>query len=73
MGSWQTRPGLPEEERDRHKAEARRWYDQAVKQIDGVALSGRDPTDQAIRAFRAEAAESVGSRRETEVSRKSRS
>ena len=27
---------LPEPERDRHKAEARRWYDQAVKQIDSL-------------------------------------
>ena len=28
---------LPEQERDRHKTEARRWYDQAVKQIDSRA------------------------------------
>jgi tetratricopeptide (TPR) repeat protein len=47
---------LPEEERARHQAEARRWYDQAVEQIDRLGAKG-DSLVQAIRAFRAEAAE----------------
>jgi eukaryotic-like serine/threonine-protein kinase len=50
---------LPEQERDRHKMEARRWYDQAVKQVDSRGAS-RDWVAQEIRAFRAEAAELLG-------------
>ena len=50
---------LPEQERDRHKTEARRWYDQAVKQIDGRAW-GENSLDQAVRAFLAEADELLG-------------
>jgi hypothetical protein len=50
---------LPEPERARHKAEARRWYDQAVKQIDGLGTGG-DSVTQASRAFRGEAAELLG-------------
>ena len=34
---------LPEQERDRHKTEARRWYDQAVKQIDSAVARGETP------------------------------
>ncbi len=50
---------LTEQERARHKTEARRWYNQAVKQIDsGVAVG--DPLGRAIRAFRTEAAELLG-------------
>ncbi len=47
---------LPEQERDRHNTEARRLYDQAVKQIDGRAW-GENPLDQAVQAFLAEADE----------------
>jgi serine/threonine protein kinase/Flp pilus assembly protein TadD len=47
---------LSEQERDRHKTEARRWYDLAVKQIDGHP-GLNDGVGRAIRAFRAEAAE----------------
>jgi len=54
-GKLATEKELPEQERDRHKTEARRWYDQAVKQIDS-GVAGGDPVGQAIRAFRAEAA-----------------
>jgi eukaryotic-like serine/threonine-protein kinase len=50
---------LPEQERDRHKAEARRWYDEAVKQINNWGPGG-NPIVQATRAFRAEAAELLG-------------
>lgn len=50
---------LPESERARHKAEARRWYDQAVKQIDSWGARG-DGFAEAIRAFRREAAELLG-------------
>jgi eukaryotic-like serine/threonine-protein kinase len=50
---------LPEQERDWHKTEARRWYDQATKQISSEAVEG-DPVAQAIRAFRVEAAELLG-------------
>jgi tetratricopeptide (TPR) repeat protein/tRNA A-37 threonylcarbamoyl transferase component Bud32 len=50
---------LPDQERTRHKAEARRRYDQAVKQLDHWSL-GSDPWAQAIRSFRAEAAELLG-------------
>lgn len=50
---------LPEEERARHKAEARRRYDQSVKQIDSWGAGG-DAVQQAIRAFRTEAAGLLG-------------
>src|SRR5262249_2531102 len=54
---------LPEQERARHKAEARRWYDQAVKQIN-IWRPGGNPIVQATRAFRAEAAELLGIKEE---------
>jgi superkiller protein 3 len=47
---------LPEKERAQHKAEARRWYAEAVKQIDTWG-SGGGSVIQATRVFRAEAAE----------------
>ena len=50
---------LPEEKRAQHRSEARRWYDQAVKQID-TWDHGSDPTWQAIRAFRVQADELIG-------------
>jgi hypothetical protein len=50
---------LPEPERARHKAEARGWYDQAVKQIDTWGPGGNSLV-QATRAFRVEAAELLG-------------
>src|SRR4029079_18022596 len=34
-GKRENEKELPEQERTRHKAEARRWYDQAVKSLDG--------------------------------------
>ena len=49
---------LPEQERDRHKTEARRWYDQAVNQIDSrarVEIPWAKPS-----SFRAEATELLG-------------
>jgi tetratricopeptide (TPR) repeat protein len=51
---------LPEPERARHKAEARRWYDQAVKQMINSWGPGGNSVVQASRAFRAEAAELLG-------------
>jgi hypothetical protein len=53
-GKLANQKDLPEPERARHRADARSWYDQAVKQIDG----NRDQNEimQPIRAFRAEAA-----------------
>jgi hypothetical protein len=50
---------LSEQERTRHKAEARRWYDEAVKQINTWGPGGNSKM-QATRAFRAEAAELLG-------------
>ncbi len=52
---------LPEQEQARHQADARRWYDQSVKQI-GSRWSARPSSafDQAIWDFRAEAAELLG-------------
>jgi tetratricopeptide (TPR) repeat protein len=50
---------LPEQERTRHKAEARRWYDEAVKQINAWGPGGNSIME-ATRAFRAEAAELLG-------------
>jgi hypothetical protein len=57
-GKLATQNELPEQERLRHKTEARRWYDQAVKQIDSMGAG--DFITQAIRGFRAEAAELLG-------------
>jgi hypothetical protein len=50
---------LPEQKRARHQVEARRWYDQAVKQINTWGPGGNSVI-QATRAFRAEAAELLG-------------
>jgi tetratricopeptide (TPR) repeat protein len=50
---------LPEKERAQHKAEARRWYDEAVKQTNTWGAGGNSIV-QATRAFRAEAAELLG-------------
>jgi eukaryotic-like serine/threonine-protein kinase len=52
---------LPEPERTRHQAEARRWYDQSVKQI-GSRWSARPSGgfDQVLWDFRAEATELLG-------------
>jgi tetratricopeptide (TPR) repeat protein/serine/threonine protein kinase len=52
---------LPELERTRHQAEARRWYDQSVKQI-GSRWSARPSGgfDQVLWDFRAEATELLG-------------
>ena len=49
---------LPEQERDRLRTEARRWYEQAVKQIDGDSARG-EHVDEDIREFRVEASESL--------------
>jgi tetratricopeptide (TPR) repeat protein len=46
---------LSEQERARHRREARRWYDQAIKQTDGI--HGQVEVMPAVRAFREEAAE----------------
>jgi tetratricopeptide (TPR) repeat protein len=48
--------GMPQEEREHHKTEGRRWYEQAVKQIDGWGPEGSD-VQKVVRAFRAEAAQ----------------
>jgi tetratricopeptide (TPR) repeat protein len=58
-GKLATEKNLPEGERERHRTEARRWYDQAVKQV-GKPVSGEKPFDQAVQAFLAEAAELLG-------------
>jgi tetratricopeptide (TPR) repeat protein len=50
---------LPDKERAQHKAEARRWYDEAVKQINTWGPEDNSITE-ATRAFRAEAAELLG-------------
>ena len=50
--------GLPEKEREHHKSQARRWYDQADKQIDRWwRVRPGHETGQAIWDFRAEARE----------------
>jgi tetratricopeptide (TPR) repeat protein len=49
--------GLPEQDRTRHHTEARRWYEQAVKQIDKWGSRPSYATGQAILDFRAEARE----------------
>jgi hypothetical protein len=46
---------LPAKEREQHQSQARRWYDQAVKQIDRWRAPPGDATGQAIWDFRAEA------------------
>ncbi len=52
---------LPKPERDRHKTEARRWYHQAVKQIDNNwRIRPSNSVSQAIWDFRVEAAEFLG-------------
>ena len=50
---------LPEQERAQHNAEALRWYDQGVTQINAWAPGGSS-VRKATRAFRAEAAELLG-------------
>jgi tetratricopeptide (TPR) repeat protein len=50
---------LPEEERSRHQEEARRWFEQAAKDIDNWKFAG-DDFARAIRAFRTESAELMG-------------
>jgi serine/threonine protein kinase/tetratricopeptide (TPR) repeat protein len=50
--------GLIEKEREHHKAQARRRYDEAVKDIERWGAG--DAVTQAIRAFRVEAAELLG-------------
>ena len=49
----------PEGERDRHKTEAHRWYDQAANQIDTRVARG-DYVGRGIRVLRVEAAELLG-------------
>jgi len=50
--------GLPTEEREHHNAEARRWFDQANKQIDSWwRVRPGDATGGAIWDFREEARE----------------
>jgi tetratricopeptide (TPR) repeat protein len=52
---------LHDKERELHRAEARRWFDQADKQIDGWwRVRPADVTGQAIWDFRAEAREMIG-------------
>ncbi len=51
---------LPEEERARHKTEARRWYDQAAKELDGWGGTEGDSVRQAILDLRLEAAGLLG-------------
>jgi eukaryotic-like serine/threonine-protein kinase len=51
---WANEKELPEQERGRHQAEARRCYERAIQQIDGHP-GLNDSVGQAIRAFRAEA------------------
>jgi eukaryotic-like serine/threonine-protein kinase len=50
---------LPQSERDRHRAEARRYYDQAAHQIDGAVARG-EYVSQDTQALRVEAAEALG-------------
>ena len=53
--------GLPDKEREHHKAAARRWFDQADKQIDSwLRVRPGDLVGQAIWDFRAEAREMIG-------------
>jgi len=53
--------GLPEKEREHHRTEARRWYDQADKQIDGRwRVRPGDVFGQAIWDFHGEARELMG-------------
>jgi tetratricopeptide (TPR) repeat protein len=56
-----TQEDLPEEEREHHKAEARRRYEQADKRIDSLwPVRPRDSMGQAIWDFRAEARALLG-------------
>jgi tetratricopeptide (TPR) repeat protein len=61
LAHWKlaSQPGLAEPEQAGHRQKARTWYDKAVKQIDGHP-GLKDGVGQAIRAFRAEAAELLG-------------
>jgi tetratricopeptide (TPR) repeat protein/serine/threonine protein kinase len=61
LAHWKlaSQPGLAEPEQAGHRQKAQTWYDQAVKQIDGHP-GLKDGVGQAIRAFRAEAAEWMG-------------
>jgi tetratricopeptide (TPR) repeat protein len=49
--------GLPAKEREEHQSQARRWYDQAVKQIDAQPHRPGDVTGRAIWDIREEARE----------------
>jgi hypothetical protein len=55
-GKLAAEKGLPEEERTRHETEARRFYEQTIKQLNPKGPGGTSII-QATRAFRAEAAE----------------
>jgi tetratricopeptide (TPR) repeat protein len=63
--------GMPDKERDHHQAQARRWYEQADKQIDSwwSARPGWD-MERAIWDFRAEARELMGVTKQKQQSEK---
>jgi hypothetical protein len=50
---------LPNVERARHRTEARRWYHQAIKQMQGLSLP-KDLFGGAVLPFRKEADELLG-------------
>ncbi len=55
--------GVAEQERAQHRAEARRWFEQTVKQNPGIWIWRFRPTDpigDTLWDFRAEAAELIG-------------
>jgi tetratricopeptide (TPR) repeat protein len=55
--------GLPEKEREHHRKEARRWFDQADKRIDSLwSVRPGHSMGQAIWDFRAEARELMGAK-----------
>src|SRR5207344_2917471 len=57
-GKLAAHEGLPDKARTLHKAEARRWYDQAEKEIDGKwRVRPSDEVGKAIWDFRAVARE----------------
>jgi tetratricopeptide (TPR) repeat protein len=58
--------GLPEEERVHHRAESRRWYEPAAKNLDGKKWTTRPSgvLDQAAWDFRQEALKLIGSKEE---------
>jgi hypothetical protein len=60
LAHWQlgNQSGLDDQQQTRHAAEARRWYDQSVGQID--ASSDRGSMTDVIREYRIEAAERMG-------------